>query len=105
MLSIGERLTDMHVIAGKEVAELIHDQGGDLFVWTDPHRCCSGTMTYLKSAATPASGRRFARYDVGGFVLWFDGGAMEPPDELHLEVKGWKKKRIEAYWNGCAFAI
>jgi hypothetical protein len=30
---------------------------------------------------------------------------MEPPDELHLDRKGWRRgsQRLEAYWNGCVF--
>ena len=30
----------------------------------------------------------------------------ELPDELHLDLKGWRKgtRRLEAYWNGSVFA-
>ena len=93
------------VLSKPEVADLIREQGGRIYVWTDPHRCCSGNMTYLLTASAPRVGRAFQRLDAEGFELWFDSGAMAPPDELHLDVKGFRKKRIEAYWNGCAFAI
>ena len=30
---------------------------------------------------------------------------LDPPDELHLDLKGWRNgtRRLEAYWNGCVF--
>jgi hypothetical protein len=35
-----------------------------------------------------------------------DWGGLDPPEELHLDVKGWRERtrRLEAYWNGCVFA-
>ena len=62
-------------------------------------------MIYLKTGSAPEPGRRFARFDTEEFELWFDSGARPAPDELHLDVKGFRKKRVEAYWNGCAFAV
>ena len=93
------------VLSKPEVADVIRERGGRIYVWTDPHRCCSGNMTYLLTASAPRPGHAFQRQDAEGFELWFDSGAMNPPDELHLDVKGFRKKRVEAYWNGCAFAI
>jgi hypothetical protein len=95
----------MKVIAGPEAARLIQEHGGRLFVWTDLHRCCSGNITYLKTGSALVEGRHFERTDAAGFELWFDFGSKTPPDELFLEAKGWKKRRVEAYWNGCVYAI
>ena len=95
----------MRVVASPEVAEVVRAQGGRLFVWTELQRCC-GPATYLKTAVEPpGETRRFTLVDADGFALHFDPGRMSPPDELHLEVKGRRKRRVEAYWNGCAFAI
>jgi hypothetical protein len=95
----------MKVVSNPKVIHLVQEQGGHLYVWTDPHRCCSGNMTYLVTGSAPVAGRRFRPYDADGFELWFDPGGMSPPDELHLDVKGWRHRRVEAYWNGCVFAI
>ncbi len=63
-------------------------------------------MTYLNTGSSPPPGKRgFRTVDVEGFELFFDPGRLDPPDELHFEIKGWRKKRVEAYWNGCAFAL
>jgi hypothetical protein len=29
-----------------------------------------------------------------------DAGGADLPNELHLDVKGWPRKRVRAYWNG-----
>ncbi len=95
----------MKIVARPEVAELIRQRGGRLYVWTDPHKCCSGNMTYLLTGSEPPRGRECRPFDAEGFELYFDPGRMDPPDELHLDIRGWRKKHVEAYWNGCAFAF
>ena len=95
----------MKVIARPDAIRLIQEHGGALYVWTELRRCCSGGMTLLKTAAKPPGRRSFERFDAPGFELWFDPGSRTPPSELHVDARGWKRKRVEAYWNGCAFAI
>lgn len=95
----------MKVVATSEVVDLVRERGGRLYVWTDPHRCCRGGVTYLLTGSKARQGRTFTRLPADGFELHLDPGAMEPPDELHLEVKGWRTKRVEAYWNGCTFVV
>ena len=96
----------MKVLASAEVAEYVSQRGGRLFVWTDPHRCCGGGVTFLRTAPEPPRQEHlFAPVEADGFELYFDGGSRIPPDEVQLVVKGLRRKRVEAYWNGCAFAI
>lgn len=95
----------MKVVAGPGVSALVTGRGGRLFVWTDPHRCCSGGVTYLASGTEPKREREFKPFDAEGFELWFSSGNATPPEELHLAVKGFRTKRVEAYWNGCVYAI
>lgn len=92
-------------MAGSGVDQFVAERGGQLFVWTDAHRCCSGNITYLlTSTEARDAGAAFTPFESAGFVVWFESG-VRPPDELHLEIKGLRKKRVEAYWNGCAFKI
>jgi hypothetical protein len=91
------------VVSKAEVANLIHEQGGRLYVWTEAHRCCGGGVTYLSTGAEPKRGHDFRHVDVDGFELYLDPGNLRPPDELHLDIKGFRRKRVEAYWNGCVF--
>ena len=106
----------MEVVATPRAVEHIRRQGGRLWVWLDPHQCLVGAYTYLE-AHTQAPGtsfqtkftrasRRphaFRRVPSDGFELYFDAGKLDPPEELHLDLRGWRNKRIEAYWNGCVF--
>ena len=94
------------VLSSPGVTDAVRSGGGSLYVWTDPHRCCSGGVTFLKTGARAEAGRDFRAFPADGFDLFFDPGAMDPPDELHLEVKGHgRRRRVEAYWNGCVYAL
>ena len=95
----------MKIVATAEAALLLEAEGGRIYVRTDRSRCCSGPMTYLLTSTDPVEGHQFELVGGEGFECWFDPGNLTPPDEIHLDVKGWRKKRVEAYWNGCAFAI
>jgi hypothetical protein len=105
------------VLASSRACRHIRDQGGRLWVWLDPHRCLVGSYTYLDAATEPPGSsrktkltrasrqpHRFQSVDADGFTVHFDPGRLDPPEELHIALKGWKNKRIEAYWNGCVFA-
>jgi hypothetical protein len=104
------------IVASPRAVRHIRDRGGKLWVWLDPHRCLVGAYTYLDAATEPpgtsrrtrftrASRRphRFRTVDCDEFELHVDPGKLELPDELHIDRKGWRNKRIEAYWNGCLF--
>jgi hypothetical protein len=107
----------MKVVASPRAVGHIRQQGGRVWVWLDPHRCLVASYTYL-DAATEAPGtsrktrftrasrqpHRFLSVEADGFELLFDPGRLDPPQELHIALKGWRNKRIEAYWNGCVFA-
>lgn len=95
----------MRVLSPPRVADLVRERGGKLYVWTDLRRCCSGGITYLSTGSETPGGRIFRPVDAEGFELFFDPGRLDPPAELHLEVKGLRRKRVEAYWDGCVFAM
>jgi hypothetical protein len=33
----------------------------------------------------------------------FPERAVQLPDELHVEVHGRRRRRVQAYWDGCAY--
>jgi len=94
----------MKVIAPPAVASFAREHGGRMFVWTKRLRCCA-KVTFLQASSEPPDERPFRRVDAEGFELWLSAPGFEPPDELHLEVRGRRKPRVEAYWNGCVYAI
>jgi hypothetical protein len=93
----------MHVVASPEAREAVQAGGGRLFVWKKTSRCC-GPITYLQ-ASTEAPGRDFRRVEADGIEVYFAAGIRELPDELHVELRGLLRKRLEAYWDGCAWVV
>ena len=39
----------------------------------------------------------------GDFELYLDTGGLEVPEAIELEVRGRRKKRLRALWNGATF--
>jgi hypothetical protein len=108
----------MRIVATAKASVYIREHGGHLWVWLDPHRCLVGGYVYLEAATEPPgtsrstkmtrSSRRPHRFrsaNSGAFELHYDWGRMDNPDEIHVELRGWTNKRIEAFWNGCVFVL
>jgi hypothetical protein len=96
----------------------IAEHGGEVWVWLDPRRGLVGSYVWLeahcaapgatkRSSFTRSSKRphRFALQEGGDVRIHHDFGRLDPPDELHFDVKGWRQgtQRLEAYWNGSIF--
>jgi hypothetical protein len=109
----------MKIVTTPRAETYIAERGGNVWVWLDPHRGMIGSFVWLEAHTEPPrtsrrtsfsrSSRRPHRFrtsDGPGFELHHDWGRLDAPDELHLDVKGWRKgtRRLEAYWNGCVFA-
>jgi hypothetical protein len=96
----------MRILFSTEVGEFIRERGGRVFVWPEVRRCCSGGISYLATSTEAAPERSdFQKLPVDGFEVWFAAGVRQPPDELHLDLKGWRRRRVEAYWEGCVFVV
>ena len=107
----------MEVKALDGVAGFVRANGGALWVWLDPHGGLGGPALIYLDAATEAPGatratrrmrsarrtHRFNEFESDGFRLLCDFGKFDPPTELHLELKRFPKRRVEAYWDGKIF--
>jgi hypothetical protein len=93
----------MKLTASPEVAAFVREHGGRVFVWTRLHVCCGGGITSLVAGYEPGPSRRFTRLEAPGFEVWLDPGRSLMPDELVLEIRGRRRPRVEAYWDGCVF--
>jgi hypothetical protein len=59
----------------------------------------------LASATQPPAEPRFRRVaDEVRFELYLPSSLARVPEELHLDVQRFPR-RVEAYWNGCAWVI
>jgi len=107
----------MEIVASDAATGFIRERGGRLWVWLDPHTWVGGVVyAYLQTATEPpgASRRtrrlraarrphRFHVFEGDGYEIHFEYGRFGPPRELHLELKRFPKRRVEAYWNGAVF--
>ena len=111
------RCPSVKIIASEDAVAFIRDHGGTLWVWLDPHTWVGGTVyTYLQCATErPGTSKatrrlraarrphRYHAYEREGIRVQFAYGMFGEPEELHLELKRWPKRRVEAYWNGAVF--
>jgi len=109
----------MRIVISPKAAPFIAERGGDVWVWLDPRRGVVGSFVWLEAhCESPRSSRRssftrssrrphrFRRLERDGVTLHYDFGRLDLPEELHLDIKGWRRgtRRLEAYWNGSIFA-
>jgi hypothetical protein len=107
----------MRITTSPDASARIEANGGQVWVWLDPHRGAVGHYVYLEAhTEPPRSSRRtsftrssrrphsFRTIVNAGISVHYDWGRLEDPDELSFEVRGLLNKRLEAYWNGCVFA-
>ena len=93
----------MRVLASEPATRLIEEGGGRLYVWPKRRRCCGGVTT-LATAATPPARTEFRLADRSTFELYLPASLERLPDELHVELHRFTR-RVDAYWNGCAWVI
>lgn len=94
----------MRVVASEPASEMIQAHGGRLYVWLKHGRCC-GNVTTLATASEPPAEGAFRKVESGGaFDLYLPAALSRLPDELHLDVSR-RRRRVEAYWNGCAWVV
>ncbi len=96
----------MRILASPEARRLLRERGGMLFVrirTTANLRAAARTLV----ASTEPPGAEvldYQRFEAGGLLVFLPPG-VRPPRELHLEARGWFRRRVEAFWNGCAFVL
>ena len=100
-----------------DVAAFVNDNGGTLWIWLDPHMGMGGPAVIYLLAATERPGtsratnrlksarrpHKFRSFPAEGYELLMDTGAFDPPQELHLVMKRFPKRRVDAFWNGQIF--
>ena len=96
----------MRVVATDDVRSHIGAHGGMLFVWVKEHRPMRGALRLLRtSTEPPQDALDWQRVEVKGFLVFLPPG-LRPPSELHLVVRGFiRRRRVEAFWEGCAFVM
>jgi len=92
----------MRVVISNPASDLIEENGGHVYVWLKRSHCCGAVTTLATSTERPRR-REFVRVETGEpFELYLQAGLGLLPDELHLDARRFPR-RVEAYWNGCAW--
>jgi hypothetical protein len=95
----------MRIKASAEARSWIREQGGLLFVRLSRVLSARGAMrNLLVSTEPPPDAFEYQRFETKGFVLFLQPGVI-PPNEMHVEVVGRIKRRLAAFWNGCAYVV
>jgi len=97
----------VRVEVSSEAAEFVRGHGGRLWVWAShPRLCCQGTPAYMHAATEAPTG-------LSGFIpvrsadldLRFRAPAGTLPAFLEIGLRGRRRPRVEAYWEGCIFVV
>ena len=92
----------MRLVVSESATDLIQERGGRLYVWVKRGRCC-GAVTRLATSSEAPARIEFRRVpDSERFALFIQLRLARLPDELQIDVKRFPR-RVEAYWNGCAW--
>jgi hypothetical protein len=91
-----------------EAAGFVAITGGELWVWAAHGRmCCAGSPAWMHAATEPPTGLSgFSEVAAdGGVRIWFRGVGERLPDVLEIGLRGRRRPRVEAYWDGCLMAM
>ncbi|MDQ2911199.1 MAG: hypothetical protein M3R39_09325 [Actinomycetota bacterium] len=94
----------MELALSEDAARFLQDRGGRLYVWPRVSRCCHG-VTFLKASTEPPGEQEFRHVVTGGLDVFMPARLPRLPDELHVELRRFPRRRVEAYWDGCAWVI
>jgi hypothetical protein len=99
----------MRIDVSAEASEFVRCHGGRLWVWAaHPQMCCAGTPAYMHAGIERPPGPsefRSVPAAADGVEIWFRALGGREPDLLEIGMHGRRRPRIEAYWDGCLFAL
>jgi hypothetical protein len=94
----------MRVVASVEAREYIAERGGRLYVWPTSSACCH-PVPRLECGTDAKGDREFRPVADDEFEIWAPARIARLPSELHVEVRRFPRRRVEAYWDGCAWIV
>ena len=61
-------------------------------------------LAWLETGPEPKRDLTYNAVPVDGFELYLARMAKQP-EELHLDVSGRRRRRVNAYWDNCAYVV
>jgi hypothetical protein len=97
----------MLVKMSSDAASFVQGRGGQLWVWAAySSMCCAGSPAWMHAATEPPAGLSgFRQVAAGDVQIWFRSTGHRSPDVLEIGMRGRRRPRIEAYWDGCLMAM
>jgi len=97
----------VQVTISGDAADFVQRRGGRLWVWAAYGKlCCAGSPPWMHAATEPPPGLSgFSPVSTAGLDVWFRIPSGQLPDVLEIGLRGKRHPRVEAYWDGCSFAL
>jgi hypothetical protein len=97
----------VRVEASREAIEFVRARGGRLWVWAArPRVCCLGTPPYMHAETLePAGLAGFSPVPASGIEVFFRAPVGRSPEVLEIGLRGRRRPRVEAYWDGLRVAL
>jgi len=97
----------MLVKISTDATGFVNAGGGQLWVWAaHPRMCCSGAPAWMHAATEPPAGLSgFSQVPAEGMQIWFRDVGGRRPDVLEIGLRGTRRPKVEAYWDGCLMAM
>jgi hypothetical protein len=98
---------NVRVEASREAIEFVCARGGRLWVWAArPRVCCLGTPPYMHAETLePAGLSGFSPVQAAGIEVFFRAPVGRSPEVLEIGLRGRRRPRVEAYWDGLRVAL
>lgn len=95
----------MRVVATPEARAFIAASGGVAYVRPLQRKCCGGALTVLAATTTtPADAASYEPVGDPEIGVRYRASGSEPAEML-IELRGRRRPRLLACWDGCAFKI
>ena len=96
---------DTRVSLGPGVREHVRAEGGSLCLRARSTTCCSGALVFFETSLGPPSPSVTRTWQVEGIDVHLIGSLRLWPDEIEIELRGRRRIRLAAYFDGCAYRI
>ncbi|HXP21454.1 MAG TPA: hypothetical protein VN840_17565 [Streptosporangiaceae bacterium] len=96
----------MRVDITASAAVFAQAHGGTLWVWAAyPRLRCDGMQAWMHVATREPPGRSgFLPLAADGVEVRFRRFGSRDPEVLQIALRGRRRPRLEAYWDGCLYA-
>ena len=95
----------MLVTASADLVEFVRLAGGTVWVRCRPQPRCGGVVFLEASVKPPRAWSGYEPFIVDDIVVAARLPTRRRPEELHLSLEGWCRRRPVAAWDGCAYII